>query len=105
MHERFSEHIVDGLKSLGRRLQRAKKRANRTQVERQIGRLLGRNSRAAGKFSIDVKEDPSRLSGLRLVWKVNKKWQDWAMLSEGTYILRSNAVDWSPEELWHTYMQ
>ncbi len=42
---------------------------------------------------------------MRLVWRTNKKWQDWAMLSEGTYILRSNVVDWSPEELWHTYMQ
>lgn len=105
MHERFSERIVEGLEKLRRRLKSAKKRANRTQVERQIGRLLGRNSRAAAKFSIDVKEDESFASGMRLVWKTNKKWQDWAMLSEGTYILRSNVVDWSPEELWHTYMQ
>jgi len=105
MHERFSKRIVEGLEKLKRRLKSAKKRSNRTQVERQIGRLLGRNSRAAAKFSIDVKEDESFASGMRLVWKTNKKWQDWAMLSEGTYILRSNVVDWSPEELWHTYMQ
>jgi transposase len=105
MHERFSKRIVDGLESLRRRLKNAKKRANRVQVERQIGRLLGRNSRAAGKFSIDVAEDESYPSGLRLSWRTNKKWQDWAMLSEGSYILRSNTVDWAPEELWHVYMQ
>ncbi len=105
MHERFSKRIVEDLERLGRRLKNMKKRANRTQVERQIGRMLQRNSRAAGKFSIDVKEDESRGSGMRLVWKVNKRWQDWAMLSEGTYILRSNALDWTPEELWRTYMQ
>ena len=105
MHERFSKRIVDGLESLKRRLKNAKKRANRVQVERQIGRLLGKNSRAAGKFNVDVVEDESRPSGLRVHWRVNKKWQDWAMLSEGTYILRSNVTSWTPEELWHTYMQ
>lgn len=105
MHERFSKRIIEALESLKRRLERAKKPADRTQVERQIGRLLGRNSRAAAKFSIDVKQDDTRGSGLRLVWKVNKDWEDWALLSEGTYILRSNVVDWTPEELWHTYIQ
>ncbi len=105
MHKRFSQRIIDGLESLRRRLKSAKKRANRVQVERQIGRLLGRNSRAAGKFMIDVIEDGNYPSGLRLSWRTNKKWQDWTMLSEGSYILRSNTVDWSAEELWHVYMQ
>ena len=105
MHERFSKRIIDGLEKLGRRLERARKPADRSQVERQIGRLLERNSRAAGKFQIHVKEDKSRGSGMRLVFKENKKWQDWAILIEGTYILRSNVTDWSPEELWKTYIQ
>ncbi len=26
-------------------------------------------------------------------------------MTEGTYILRSNVTDWTPEELWHVYMQ
>lgn len=105
MHERFSKRIIEGLESLRRRLKKAKKRANRAQVERQIGRLFGRNSRAAGKFVVDVIEDESYPSGLRLSWKTNKKWQDWVTLSEGSYILRSNTVDWTAEELWHVYMQ
>lgn len=105
MHERFSKRIVDGLESLKRRLKNAKKPANRIQVERQIGRLLGKNSRAAGKFDVKVEEDASRPSRLRLSWRTNKKWQDWAMLSEGSYILRSNTVEWTAQELWHVYMQ
>lgn len=105
IHERFSRRIADGLESLRRRLKNGKQQANRVQVERQIGRLLGRNSQAAAEFTVEVVEDPSCSSGLRLTWRTNKKWQDWAMLSEGAYILRSNTVDWTPEELWHTYVQ
>ncbi len=42
---------------------------------------------------------------MRLFFKQNKKCQDWATLVEGTYILRSNVTNWSPEELWKTYIQ
>ncbi len=105
MHERFSKRIVEGLERLSRRLEKARKKANRSQVERQIGRLLGRNSRAAGKFDVRVKEDKRRRSGLRLLWKVNAGWDDWAGLSEGTYVLRSNVNEWRADELWQAYMQ
>ena len=30
---------------------------------------------------------------------------DWAALSEGTYILRTNVAEWSDDELWRTYIQ
>ena len=56
MHERFEKRIEEGLQSLKRRLDKAKKKPHRTQVERQIGRLLGKNSRAAGLFAIKVRE-------------------------------------------------
>ena len=105
MHDRFSKRIVTGLESLARRLERSNKRADRSQVERQIGRLLERNSRAAGGFLITVDEERSRPSGLRLHWREQTRWRDWANLTEGTYVLRSNVVDWSPEELWRTYTQ
>ncbi len=76
--------IVEGLESLKRRLERARKPADRTQVERQIGRLLERNRRAAAKYRISVEEDSQRASGVRLVWSVNEAWSDWAELTEGT---------------------
>ncbi|NQT20874.1 MAG: IS1634 family transposase [Planctomycetes bacterium] len=66
MHQRFSQRIEQGLEKLARRLQARKKAPNRSQVERQIGRLLQRNSRAAGKFDICVVDDPDRLGHLKL---------------------------------------
>lgn len=105
MHERFSAHIVEGLERLSRRLQKARKPADRSQAERQIGRLLERNSRAAGKFRIRIEEDANRPSGLRVTWSEIKKWSEWASLTEGAYILRSNVTDWTPQELWQTYIQ
>ena len=38
-------------------------------------------------------------------WKKNKKWRDWATLSEGCYLLRTNVTNWSAEDLWQAYIQ
>jgi len=105
MHERFSKRIVADLERLERRLERARRPADSSQVERQIGRILERNSRAGKKFHVTVKKDASRASGLRVKVKERREWSEWAQLTEGTYILRSNVTDWSPAELWRTYMQ
>ena len=60
MHERFSARIIEGLQSLQRRLEKSKKPVERGPLERQIGRLLGKNSRAAGKFAVHVVEGTSK---------------------------------------------
>ena len=36
---------------------------------------------------------------------MKNEWSEWAQLTEGTYVLRSNVTDWSAEELWRTYIQ
>lgn len=105
MHERFSQRIVKNLESLERRIARSKRRLARGPIERQIGRILERNSRAAGKFEVQLREEPSCDAGLRLHWKVRAEWSEWAQLTEGAYILRSNVADWTPDELWRTYIQ
>jgi len=105
MHERFSQRIEQGLGKLANRLAKRKKAADRGQVERQIGRLLQSNSRAAGKFDIRVTDDPDRPGQLKLVWQCKEEWSDWATLSEGAYMLRTNLSDRSPDELWRTYIQ
>ena len=105
MHSRFASRIEAGLASLARRIEAAKRPLNRSRLERQIGRLLERNSRAAGRYAISIEEDPSRASGLRLEWTANPEWDEWAALSEGTYILRTNVHEWTDEELWKTYIQ
>jgi hypothetical protein len=42
---------------------------------------------------------------VRLTWTIRPEWEDWARWSEGCYVLRSNIPDWSPEDLWRTYIQ
>lgn len=72
-------------------------------IECRVGKLLGRNSRAAGLFDVHVEKD---LDGREKVsWTKKDDWRDWSRLSERCYMLRSNISDWSPEELWKAYIQ
>ena len=105
MHERFAKRIEARLESLARRVERARRPLERETIERQIGRILGQNSRAAGRYQIRLVDDPERGSKLRLVWSVRAEWDEWAYTSEGTYILRTNIAAWTPEALWRTYIQ
>ena len=96
-----SLHIEEGLQSLGRRIEKSKKALDRGQLERQIGRLLGQNlftgRRRATRSTL--LEDKTVPAGVRLKWNARPEWDDWARLSEGTYILRSNIHDWTDEQL------
>jgi transposase len=105
MHERFSKRIEEGLGSLGRRIEKSQSALDRGQLERQIGRLLERNSRASARYSISLTEDKTTPAGVKLKWSTRPEWDDWAKLSEGTYILRSNIHHWTDQELWKTYIQ
>jgi transposase len=105
MHERFAQRIEEGLRSLERRVARARKPLERGPIERQIGRLLGRNSRAAGRFEVRLLDDAKTGAKLRLHWSTCAQWDDWARHTEGCYVLRSNVNDWTPEALWQTYVQ
>ena len=105
MHDRFKAHIETALASLERRIEKAKKPLDRGAIERQIGRLLGRNSRAAGAFSISITEDAAHPSRIKMTRSCRPEWADWARLTEGVYILRTNVTEWTDEALWQTYIQ
>jgi transposase len=105
MHERFQKRIEEGIARLNRRLAAAKRKLNAGVIERQIGRLLQRNSRAAGAFKIGMIEDNTRLSGLGLWWYRDEQWRSWHEHANGCYILRASQLDWTPEELWKAYIQ
>jgi len=105
IHERFSERIEAGLSKLDKELKRARKKRDRAVLERRIGRLLGKNSRAAGGFKIEVAEDKTCPASLQLRWWHIEAWRQWSSLSEGCYLLRTNLTEQSPEKLWQTYMQ
>jgi len=105
MHERFARRIEDGLTRLGERLRRARRPLDVRRLERQLGRLLERNQRAASRYVIDFVPDPTHPAGVRLDWSARPEWDDWARWSDGCYVLRTNVLDWSPEDLWRTYVQ
>jgi len=105
MHARFSQRIEDRLERLDRRIRRARRPLDARRLERQLGRMLALNARAAGRYVIEFVADASLPAGLRLQWTARPEWDDWARWSEGCYVLRSNIADWSPEELWRTYIQ
>lgn len=81
---------------------------NRSTAERRVGRLFQTYSRAARFFEVQISEhdDPQYAGKTRLAMKIGKKTpqQDWAELSDGCYLLRTNLKGKSPEELWKTYI-
>jgi transposase len=104
MHDKFSRRIDEALARLAARLARCKKRIDPATVNRQIGRILQQNQRSAARFTIEVTPDGCP-AGLRLQVTHNAAFDDWAALSEGAYLLRSNISDWNDQQLWKAYIQ
>jgi transposase len=104
MHDKFSWRIEAALERLATRVARSKKRLDSAFVNRQIGRILQQNQRAAARFAIALEPDDCP-AGLRLRVDCNAAFDDWAALSEGAYLLRSNIADWSDRQLWKAYIQ
>jgi transposase len=101
MHEHFEKRIEEGLQRIEASCR--KQRMQPLLVAQRLGRLLGQNSRAAGLFQTEVQTTADGRA--LLVWKKVENWRDWAALSEGCYLLRSNVTDWTDEELWKAYIQ
>src|SRR3982074_1227960 len=104
MHDKFSRRIEEALGRLAARLARSKKRIDPATVTGQVGRILQQNQRSAARFAITLEPDGCP-AGLRLVVSCNASFDDWAALSEGAYLLRSNIADWSDQQLWKAYIQ
>jgi transposase len=104
MHDKFSRRIETALSKLATRIDSSTKRLSAAQVNRQIGRILQQNQRSAARFAItlQVADCPA---GLRLHVEHNPAFDDWAALSEGAYVLRTNIEDWNDEQLWKAYIQ
>jgi transposase len=98
---RFVTRLEDKLAALAERAAKGRIR-DKQKVERQIGRLLERNSRAAVLFTVTVTDKDNRL--LIDVKKNNERYE-WAMETGGSYILRTNWNESDPKVLWNTYIQ
>jgi len=70
-----------------------------------IARLVEPSSELHIEDTWCLKTALADLVGLRLTYRSVKKWRDWAALSEGCYLLRTNLSGETPEDLWKTYIQ
>jgi transposase len=101
IHAKFETRIEDGLTQMATGCEKLKQKP--AMLERRIGALLAKNSRARRLFRIEVK---TRDDGSACVtWEKNEANRDWSELAEGCYLLRTNILDWSAEDLWKAYIQ
>lgn len=98
---RFVTRLEEKLTKLAERAEHGKLR-DKQKVERQIGRLLERNSRAASLFTVTVTENTNRLA---IHIQKNEERYAWARDTGGSYILRTNWNEQDPKVLWNTYIQ
>jgi transposase len=102
---RFVENLEARLHKLAEQAQAGKTR-DRQKVERQIGRLLERNSRAASLFRVEVTGgDTGQEARLSIQITKNEERYWWVMETGGSYILRTNWSETDPKTLWNTYIQ
>lgn len=100
MHERFEQRIDTALEKLKAGCE--KRRYKKETIDRRVGRIMAKNSRAAGLFEVEVKQAGGRTT---VSWLKKENRRALATLNEGCYLLRTNVTDWSAEDLWHAYIQ
>ena len=101
MHVRFEDRIETGLTKIADDCRKRKRPYGR--VATQVARLLQPNSRASRLFDFAIKTGKD--GSTELTWTKRSEWQEWATLSVGCYLLRSNIKDWTPDALWQAYIQ
>jgi hypothetical protein len=101
MHARAAERLEQGLCHLAESC--AKKPLSLGLVHERVGRLREKYSRASRLFTVRVTAEADGKASL--TWERREQWNEWAKLSEGCYLLRSNVTDWSAEDLWQAYTQ
>src|SRR5260221_7175576 len=104
MHDRFVKRMEDGLTRLQAAAERGRLK-DEGQAQRRLGRLLQKNSRAAQAFRVKMEKlpQPEGKAHLRITWEKDAAWADYATLTEGCYLLRTNITDVEPAVLWKQY--
>ena len=105
MQTLFAERIEQALERLNRRREKTKKALDLTQVQRQVGRILQRNSRAAALFEIHCQATTAHPSGVSLTWQCRLQEHARQLLSQGCYALATNIMDWTEGDVWKAYIQ
>lgn len=106
MHDRFVMRLEAGLQKLQAAAACGRLR-DESVAHRRWGRLQGQNTRGSGAFDVTIRKlpTPQGKAHLEITWTKNTRWQEWASLSEGCYLLRTNLIETDPALLWKRYIQ
>jgi transposase len=106
MHQRFMDRMEENLRRLAASAESGRLRDAGVAHER-LGRLRERYWRGAGAFDVRIApiDKPDRKARLNITWTRNPRWNEWAELSEGCYLLRTNLTETDPTRLWKWYIQ
>lgn len=101
IRNRFSTRMEDSLKRLARTIETGRLK-DRNKMERRLGRIQASHSQVNDLYEVALRDTPE---GVRLFWQIKEDRQVWRGLREGAYMLRTNLVAGTAEELWSRYMQ
>ena len=106
MHQRFVDRLEAALRKMQASAESGRLKDEAT-ANRRLGRLMCQYWRAAGAFDVRIEalSPPQGKARLRVAWTRNDRWNDWAALSEGCYLLRTNLNETDPAVLWKRYIQ
>lgn len=106
IHQRFLERFEAALGKM--QAEAASGRLKDLEVaNRRLGRLQQKCWRASAAFVVTIRalKEPGGKARLEVSWKRNEAWGQWAALSEGCYLLRTNLTETDPATLWKRYIQ
>jgi len=106
MHERFIDRMEEGLKKLAASAASGRLK-DAGEAHERLGRLRERYWRASSALEVSITPlaEPANKARLSVTWKRNGRWGEWAAVSEGCYLLRTNLVETDPATLWKRYIQ
>jgi len=106
MHERFIDRMEMALGKLEASIESGRLK-DEALANQRLGRLRERYWRVASAFEVTIKRlpRPEGRARLSITWTRRQRWSDWAALSEGCYLLRTNLTEADPATLWKQYIQ
>lgn len=106
MHQRFIERMEAHLQKMQQSAASGRLK-DPGLAQRRLGRIQQRYWRSAGAFDVKITaiDQAKGKAKLAVHYSRNQRWHEWAALSEGCYLLRTNLVGVDPQTLWKRYIQ
>ncbi len=103
MLELKRQRLLEKLKTIDTSLR--KKPITIEKAERRVGRWLGKFPTAERLFEVEVTKSPCNNKAIGLAITEREINQQWAELSQGAYLLRTNCQEKDPAKIWKWYIQ